>query len=91
MARNPSLGAPYGRKDSGNKSLQVGMDDDNKRFAVHIVCTARICFGNDLNSTSHRKLRDNACVVPLRAEALLSGSRNDPDKRDASLANRRFG
>jgi len=32
------LAAPYSRKDSGNKSLQVGMDDDNKRFAVHFVC-----------------------------------------------------
>jgi len=41
LARNPSLGAPYSRKDSGNKSLQVGMDDDNKRFAVHILCKRR--------------------------------------------------
>jgi len=90
LARNPSLGAPYGRRDSGNKSLQVGMDDDNKRFAVHIVCSTCVCFGNDLNLALCHKLRDNACVVPLRAKALLAESRNDPDKRDASLANRRF-
>ena len=53
---------------------------------ILVLSELPVRFDNKLKMNLRTQLRDDFCVLPLKAKALLADSRNDPDKRDASTS-----